>query len=161
MTAAIARIAATAVLALTTSAFAQGNEGDLKPFPEADAGMKRHVISVPEEANEDDLRVEILPGKVLEVDCNRVMISAQVERKTVEGWGYDYLVLDKVSPPASTMMACPDDSKVERFVTIRIGAESMQRYNSKLPLVVYAPEDITVKYRIWRAEAELRDATVE
>ena len=149
------------LLAFAPAAFAQSAASELKAFPPAETGMQRHVIILPEEANEDALQVEILPGKMLEVDCNRVMISAEATTKTAEGWGYDYLVIDNVSQPASTMMACPDGTKEERFVTINLGAESMRRYNSKLPLVVYAPEDIAVKYRVWRADEELSDAAVE
>ncbi|AGT08367.1 serine protease inhibitor ecotin [Paracoccus aminophilus] len=154
-------IAAASLLALSAPAFAQSAATDLKAFPAAEAGMVRHVITLPAKQNEEDLRVEILPGKMLEVDCNRVMIAAKAETKTVDGWGYDYLTIGKVSPPATTLMACPDNAKTERFVTANIGAESLRRYNSKLPLVIYAPEDLVVKYRIWRADSELSEATSE
>jgi ecotin len=30
------------------------------------------------------------------------------------------------------------------------------RYNSKLPVVVYVPEGLEVRYRLWKAEAETR-----
>ena len=133
----------------------------IAPYPAADAGMVRQVITLPAQENEDLLRVEIVAGKVLEVDCNRVMISAQLNTKTLEGWGYEYQVLDAVSQPATTMMACPDNKKEERFVPLNLGAEATQRYNSKLPIVVYAPEDVAVKYRIWRADEQLTDAVAE
>jgi ecotin len=29
-------------------------------------------------------------------------------------------------------------------------------YNSRLPVVVYAPEGVEVRYRIWRAEPEMK-----
>ena len=153
--------AAPILLALAAPAFAQDQAADLQAFPPAEKGMSRHVITLPEAPDEYVLKVEILPGKVMEVDCNRVMISARTTKKTVDGWGYDYLVVDNISQPATTMMACPDGTKKQSFVAINLGTEGMQRYNSKLPLVVYAPSDIAVKYRIWRADAELGDARVE
>lgn len=154
-------ITATALLALTTPAIAQTDADDLKAFPPAESGMSRHVIMLPEQSDESEFLVEILPGKMLDVDCNRVMISARVTTETVEGWGYSYLVVDNVSQPATTMMACPDDAKENRFVAINLGADALQRYNSKLPLVVYTPEELAVKYRVWRADAEISDAKVE
>ncbi|MBW2490657.1 MAG: proteinase inhibitor I4 serpin, partial [Deltaproteobacteria bacterium] len=32
------------------------------------------------------------------------------------------------------------------------------RYNSRLPVVVYVPEGVEVRYRIWRAEPESKKA---
>jgi ecotin len=32
------------------------------------------------------------------------------------------------------------------------------RYNSRLPLVVYVPEGLEVRYRLWKAEPETRPA---
>lgn len=61
-------------------------------------------------------------------------------------------VLEKLSEPASTMMACPDNTKTKQFIAANLGDAAMQRYNSRLPIVVYAPKDAEVKYRIWKAE---------
>ena len=44
----------------------------------------------------------------------------------------------------------PGGKKVEAFVG---GAPLKIRYNSRLPVVVYAPEGVEVRYRIWSAEA--------
>ena len=78
-----------------------------------------------------------------------------LERRVAEGWGYPYFVLAAVAGPASTMMACPPgEEKVEAFVSVR-GAGFLQRYNSKLPVVVYVPEGFEVRYRIWSAGDEI------
>ncbi len=66
------------------------------------------------------------------------MLGGNLETRTLSGWGFDYLVMDKISQPASTMMACPEDSKPQvKFVTANLGDAAMQRYNSRLPIVVY------------------------
>lgn len=32
------------------------------------------------------------------------------------------------------------------------------RYNSKLPIVIYAPKDMEVKYRIWKADSKFQNS---
>ena len=55
-----------------------------------------------------------------------------------------------------TLMAVdPNAPKVSRFVTLA-GEPYLIRYNSRLPVVVYVPEGVEVRYRIWRAEPEMK-----
>lgn len=122
----------------------------LKPYPVAPEGLTRHVIDLPAQANEADRRVELIAGKTLEVDCNHHSLGGQWQEKTVEGWGYNYYELGQVGPARSTLMACPDDSRRQAFVPVG-GEPLLVRYNSKLPLVIYAPADVEVRYRIWSA----------
>ena len=57
------------------------------------------------------------------------------------------------------MMACPDNTKTKKFIAANLGDAAMQRlYNSRLPIVVYAPKDAEVKYRIWKAEDTVSQA---
>lgn len=128
------------------------------PYPQAEKGMKRQVIQLPAQEDESGYKVELLIGKTLEVDCNQHRLGGQLESKTLEGWGYDYYVFDKVTSPVSTMMACPDGKKEEKFVTAYLGENSLLRYNSKLPIVVYTPDTVDVKYRIWKAEEKIENA---
>ena len=125
----------------------------LKPYPAAAEGYSRHVIELPAQANEAEHKVEIIAGKTLEVDCNQQRLGGQWQEKTVEGWGYGYYELGQVGPAMSTLMACPDSSRKQAFV--RVGVEpQLVRYNSKLPLVIYAPKDVEVRYRVWSAASE-------
>ena len=132
---------------------------DLKPFPEAETGSRRVVIRLPAVDAPDNRRVELIFGKMMEVDCNRYFLSGRLARKVAQGWGYDYLVLGKVSGPASTMMACPpDEPKRADFVRVNLGRDDAQngwqRYNPKLPIVIYVPDGIEVRYRIWTADKQ-------
>jgi ecotin len=48
----------------------------------------------------------------------------------------------------------PNAPQVRRFITLG-GEPDLIRYNSRLPVVVYAPEGVEVRYRIWTAESTL------
>lgn len=130
----------------------------IAPYPKAEAGMIRQVITLPAQTDESAYKVELLPGQELDVDCNQHRLGGELESKTLEGWGYDYYVLEKVTSPVSTMMACPEGKKSRKFVTAHLGDDGMLRYNSKLPIVIYTPANIEVKYRIWKAESQLKSA---
>jgi ecotin len=129
------------------------NPEALKPYPAAAEGYQRHVIDLPAQPNEDDRRVELIAGKTMEVDCNRQRLGGQWQEKTVQGWGYGYYELEKVGPAFGTLMACPEDSRKQAFVPVG-GEPLLVRYNSKLPLVIYAPAGVEVRYRIWSAEKD-------
>ena len=119
----------------------------LSPYPQAEAGMVRHVIFLDKKADESLFKVEIVPGKVMNVDCNLHTLMGQLEEKDVQGWGYTYYNFTSNGQTRSTMMACNEPNK-DRFVSAQT---QLVRYNSKLPIVVYAPEGYGIKYRIWKA----------
>ncbi|HAK2438086.1 TPA: serine protease inhibitor ecotin [Salmonella enterica] len=153
------------VFAALASTSAWANNGDTAqpleksaPYPQAEKGMKRQVITLTPQQDESTLKVELLIGQTLNVDCNQHRLGGTLETKTLEGWGYDYYVFDNVTSPVSTMMACPDGKKEQKFVTAWLGEDGMVRYNSKLPIVVYTPANVDVKYRIWKADANVQNA---
>ena len=134
---------------------------DLKPYAPADPGFTRMVFRVPAADNEANRMVEIIVGKAIAVDCNHHWFMGTLDKHTVRGWGYPYFKIDKVSGPATTLKACPEgQEKKEAFVQVQ-GEGFKQRYNSKLPVVVYIPEDFEVRYRVWQAAAEVQNATPE
>jgi len=154
------RLAVLALL-LPLGATAGEDRDDMKPYPAAENGFQRMAFRVPVKQNEADHKVEIVVGRTLSVDCNRTWFMGRLERKVAEGWGYPYFVLEKAAGPASTMMACPPgEKKTKAFVSVR-GDGFLQRYNSKLPVVVYAPAGFEVRYRIWSAGDEVGRAEQE
>ncbi|MBD9503659.1 serine protease inhibitor ecotin [Pseudomonas sp. PDM17] len=151
----------TALLLSATATFANAAKlEDVAPYPKAEDGFVRQVIHLPREAQEENFKVEILAGKTLTVDCNRQRLGGTLEEKTLEGWGYSYYRLDKVSGPASTLMACPDGKTRQDFVPV-VGDGFVLRYNSKLPIVIYAPKDVEVRYRLWSASEKVEKARAE
>jgi len=141
---------------LSTQALAAKLE-DIAPFPKADKGFTRQVIHLAPQTAENNYQVEILAGKTLTVDCNNPRLGGILEEKNLEGWGYPFYRMDKVIGPMSTLMACPDGKRTEAFVPV-VGDGFMLRYNSKLPIVLYVPKDIEVRYRIWSASDKVEKA---
>ncbi|SCY78530.1 ecotin family protein [Desulfoluna spongiiphila] len=126
--------------------------GQLKAFPDAMEGMERFVIVLPEKAKgeEEASMVELMAGKVMMTDgVNLVRLGSAIEPRPLTGWGYTYYEVTGSSAMMSTMMAAPEGApQVEAFV---MGTPLKVRYNSKLPIVVYAPEGYEIRYRIWKA----------
>ena len=122
-------------------------------FPAAESGMTRHVISLAKQPNESVFKVELIIGKTVKTDAlNSYFFSGVLEIENLPGWGFDRYILRKLGPMAGTRMAVdPEAPQVERFISIG-GAARLLAYNSRLPLVVYVPEGVEVRHRLWRAE---------
>lgn len=122
----------------------------LKAFPPAEPGMARHVLRLPMQGDESAFRVELIIGKTLQLDAhNRYFFGGRLEQEVIPGWGYTRYRLAQLGPLAGTLMAVdPKAPKVARFVTLG-GEPTLIRYNSKLPVVVYVPTGVEVRYRIW------------
>jgi len=132
-------------------------EDNLKAFPSAGEGMVRHVLQLPKQTDESDYRVELIVGKTVEVDAqNRYFFVGRIEAETIKGWGFTRYIVKKLGPMGGTLMAIdPSIPKVERFITLG-GEPYLIRYNSRLPIVVYVPEGVDVRYRIWSAAVEAK-----
>jgi ecotin len=144
------------MLAFSLLAFCGSALGDehpeLQAFPPAQEGMQRFVIVLPhkERGEEDGFKVELTVGKVQLTDgVNQVRLGNAIEPRTLEGWGYTVYEVTGSSETISTLMAPPEGApKVKAFVA----APPLHiRYNSRLPIVVYAPHGYEVRYRIWNA----------
>lgn len=129
---------------------------NLKAFPKAEFGMVRYVLQLPVQEDESSYRVELIIGKTVRIDTqNRYFFGGHIEDEVIEGWGYTRYILRELGQMAGTLMAVdPDAPKAERFIHLA-GEPYFIRYNSRLPVVVYIPEDAEVRYRIWVAGAEV------
>jgi len=128
------------------------SESNFKAFPPALYGQTRYVIHMPKVEDENTIKVELIIGKEVEVDpVNHHFFVGQLQEENVDGWGPRY-VLPELGPMAGTLMAAlPDQPAVRKFVPLH-GEHMLLRYNSRLPIVVYVPEGVLVKYRLWRAD---------
>ncbi|MFZ5569920.1 MAG: ecotin [Thermodesulfobacteriota bacterium] len=130
---------------------------NLKAFPPAEAGMVRCVLQLPRQEDESSFRVELLVGQTVLIDKqNRYFFGGKIAAETISGWGFTCYRVSDLGPMAGTRMAVnPDAPKVARFITLG-GEPYIIRYNSRLPIVVYVPEGVEVRYRIWTAGAEVK-----
>lgn len=130
-------------------------DAQLKPYPVASEGMQRYVMVLPPLNNEPQHRVELVIGRKMETDCNRYRLAGRLTEETAKGWGYSYYTVTVQPEVISTRMACTDSQKKTTLVTLPAASQQLIRYNSKLPLVVYAPKDIEVGYRVWQANPQI------
>ena len=130
---------------------------NLKAFPPADQGKVRYVLHLPAQDDEFLFKVELLAGKTVQVDeKNQYFFGGKIKEETIKGWGFPRYMVSKLGPMAGTLMAIdPNAPKVARFITLG-GDPYLIRYNSRLPIVVYVPEGVEVRYRIWTAGAEAK-----
>jgi ecotin len=132
---------------------------ELKAFPAAKEGMGRLVIVLPhkERGEEDAFMVELVAGKEIMTDgVNRMRMACKIEPRPLVGWGYTFYEVTGSDMTMGTLMAPPPGApKVKAFVG---GTPLKIRYNSRLPVVIYAPEGFQVRYRIWQAPETMTPA---
>jgi len=146
------------LLSLAISTFGEDHP-ELNAFPAAKQGMERFVIILPhkERGEDENFKVEIIPGKIMPTDgVNLIRLGSVIEPHTLQGWGYTYYEVSGPDVAISTLMAPPEGTAmVERFVP---GASLLVGYNSRLPIVVYAPKGYQIRYRVWSAPAATKEA---
>jgi ecotin len=143
---------------------------DLSPYPKPAPGERRWVIQLPgvlpptpAGAPASDPRswgVQLVVGEEMPVDCNIRRISGQLRASDVPGWGYPIYRLEgpNAGLAITTLMACPPGQpKPLRFVTLA-GDPVLAPYNVSLPIVVYLPERLELRWRVWRPLEPLRPA---
>jgi len=140
------------------AAYASG-KSPLDAFPAPEDGVERFVIELPDKArgDEDAFKVEIVAGKKLLTDgVNLYRLANAIEPRSLQGWGYTYYEVTGSGETIGTLMAPPEGTPMaERFVMCE---PLLLRYNSGLPIVVYAPAGYQLRYRIWQANPTYTDA---
>lgn len=150
----------TTVLLLIVSTFSFAQEGNYEPleidmFPIAETGFKQVFIQVPVVENEENYKIEVHVGKEALVDCNQHFMNGQLSEVNLDGWGYTYFKVESDGAISSTKMACLDSKLELKFITL---TPQLVRYNSKLPVVLYVPENFIVKYKIFKASESFLEA---
>lgn len=128
------------------------NQSELNAFPAAKEGMERFVILLPDKDRqaETQFKVELFAGKEMLTDgVNLMRLGNTIETKPLTGWGYTYYEVTGSGQAVSTLMAPPENTpKVKKWVA---APSLLIDYNSRLPIVIYAPTGYIIKYRIWQA----------
>lgn len=157
----IIHIISVLALSFTSLTFAESPEErkaphpELKPYPATIGELERVVIVLPKLENESLHKVELIPGKTVQVDgINRYFIGLSLKAEVLKGWGYSYYTVGGNSAVGSTRMGGQPNPRDE-FVQ---GKPMTIRYNSKLPVVIYVPKGTEIKYRVWKADEKLSDA---
>lgn len=150
----------TTALLLIVSTFSFAQEGNYEPleidmFPIAETGFKQVFIQVPVVENEENYKIEVHVGKEALVDCNQHFMNGQLSEVNLDGWGYTYFKVESDGAISSTKMACLDSKLELKFITL---TPQLVRYNSKLPVVLYVPENFIVKYKIFKASESFLEA---
>ncbi len=147
------------------SAFAAANTQakqlkDVAPYPTATKTTNRNVIWLQDQQDESLYKVEIIASKPGAKDCNNAWYSGKLDENTLKGWGYNYYSVSDVKGPMSTRMACTEKSapNPRSLLPVQLGEKAFLRYNSKLPIVIYAPKDVVISYKIWEAPASAQPA---
>ncbi|WP_108946669.1 serine protease inhibitor ecotin [Shewanella halifaxensis] len=140
---------------LTSQSYTQENyltSDATKMYPKPEDGQVQHILTLPKLDNEDNYMVEIEIGQLRNVDCNKHGLMGKLTQKTVQGWGYNFYQVDEIKDGPSTMMACFEKEKTEKFLTI--SDKLTLKYDSRLPKVFYLPEGTQIRYRLWQATSD-------
>ena len=146
------------LLPATGTSQQSGSHHELQVYPPAEKEQVRYVWHPPRLAEEYNARVELIVGKEIETDgVNRYSMVGTIETIPIKGYGYDRYVVKSEGKFIRTLIGIPPGTpKVNRFIRIGQGP-TLVRYNSRLPIVVYAPSGFIVRLRVWRPD----QATIE
>lgn len=129
-------------------------EQNILRYPNPRPEHTQHVLTLAKNAEEATLKIEIQIGRTQAVDCNKHSLMGTVNNETLKGWGFQYYVVENVQQGPSTMMACFDKATTNKFLFLP--RSLFVPYNSQLPIVIYTPSDIQIRYRLWTTTAEFQ-----
>ena len=117
-------------------------------YPKAEKEMEKHTIILEEKEKEENYMVKLKFGREKLLDCNNYfLLGGKIEEKILEGYGYNYYIFNGKDEMGSTKMGCSVNTKTQKDVFYNV--EEIIRYNSKLPVVIYAPKGVFVDYAVY------------
>lgn len=128
---------------------AAAEEASVKAYPEAKAGYVKNVIVLPKRTNEEQYKVELYAGVIQEVDCNSYSMMGVIEEKVLDGYGYTYYNVMTEEKLMGTMRGCLDGVKTTKFISTQ---PVIIRYNSNIPIVIYTPENVQIRYKVYATD---------
>ena len=143
---------------------------NLTGYPEPAPGLKRWVIQpsglLPKSADPFisahplDWRIQLIVGQTVTLDCNtkRLAGSGMTMRMLPKASGKALLEVKGPVAVISTKMACPDDQPT-RTSFLSLGKQPyLIPYNASWPIVVDLPENVQLRWRVWKAETRQQNA---
>ena len=143
---------------------------DLTGYPDPAPGLKRWVIQpsglLPKSADPLisahplDWRIQLIVGQTVTLDCNtkRLSGSGMTMRMLPEASGKALFEVKGPVAVISTKMACPDDQPT-RTSFLSLGKQPyLVPYNASWPIVVDLPENVQLRWRVWKAETRQQNA---
>lgn len=114
----------------------------------AGQNFAKNTIKLPKLEKEIDYKIELIFGKELEVDCNNHFLGGGKLREKPSKEPIMLYEFNSKAELASTMMMCPDNKKKKKFV--HYSFTKVLDYDSYTPIVIKAPKDVIVKYKIYK-----------
>ena len=143
---------------------------DLTGYPEPAPGLKRWVIQpsglLPKSADPLisahplDWRIQLIVGQMVRLDCNAKRLSGTWMTMRMLPKASGKALFEVKGPVAviSTKMACPDDQPT-RTSFLSLGKQPyLVPYNASWPIVVDLPENVQLRWRVWKAETRQQNA---
>ena len=127
---------------------------ELSQYPEAAEGMKRCVIAI-NKVNTSQFSLEFYTGKEIEVDCNKHWLQGQFEKQFEKETGIYYFEFNGDGNIMSTRMGCPESSKEMAFVSGKTMQMDLKPNNL---VVIYIPEDLELRYKLWERSSGFKTA---
>ena len=118
------------------------------------AGYKKHLLYIPKLENQEETnrKVEIIPEKTLGVNSAVHSLSGKMETGKVEGYNFDYWIFDATVENKVVIETSTKSEKKDKFTIVE---KKLVAYNSRLPIVVYAPEGFEINYKIWETNGKM------
>ena len=143
---------------------------NLTGYPDPAPGLKRWVIQpsglLPKSADPLisahplDWRIQLIVGQTVTLDCNskRLSGSGMTMRMLPNASGKALFEVKGPVAVISTKMACPDDQS-SRSSFLSLGKQPyLVPYNASWPIVVDLPENVQLRWRVWKAETRQQNA---